>query len=135
MSPHRRRFVINRVKCASQVCGRMQHVGEMSTHDFFWVFSSTEIIKFVCCKMLCPVFNLSNTHIRVSVLIRSARHGNNMYSIFIPRSSYPALHTPLTTKSFKMRRRTSTRTRHRVWRELHSRQGKENSLKLIQQPT
>ena len=30
--PHRRRFVINRVKCASQVCaGRMRRVGEMST--------------------------------------------------------------------------------------------------------
>ena len=37
--PYRRRFVINRVKCASQVCaGRMQRVGEMSTYFFLGLF-------------------------------------------------------------------------------------------------
>ena len=37
--PHRRRFVINRVKCACQVCaGRMQCVGEMSTYFFLGLF-------------------------------------------------------------------------------------------------
>ena len=44
--------------------------------------------KFMCCTIPCPVFtqrliDLSNTRIRVLMLIRNARHGNNI-------SSYPS---------------------------------------------